>query len=355
MRSKPPTAVPQRPTRRWPGAVGFVELFDSWAAAAADTTTRSQIDRTRPLRPASVVKYRAIWDCWTAFLAARETHWSEASSDDLLGFVKGLSPRSKKHSSASAVSRRRYWSTVKRIHEHAALLDQATRLGVDGYLSPFGEPADGGVVPPTEETPSTVLQVRHLVRLREAAPAGGDWSDVCDHAMLGLALDSAATVAEIVALTTDMVDLPPLRSRRLATVRIVGARDVQDRRIPLSADTTRRLRAWLTLRAALPCSTNALFLAHRGLGPAHSVGVWRALSGFLQRLLDEEGSNAAHVGPNVIRNAVLLSWLNEGKDLQEVRKLAGLKSVRKLDRLVKHASDEAKGRFETHLREGITA
>lgn len=355
MSTKTTHAVPQPPARRWPGAAGFVELFDAWAAAAADTTTRSQVDRTRPLRPASVAKYRAIWDGWTAFLAARETHWSDATNDDLLTFVKGLSARGKHRSGASAVSRRRYWSTVKRIHEHAAMLDQAPKLGVDGYLSPFGEPADDGVVPPSEETPSTVLSANHLVRLREAAPAGGDWSDVCDHAMLGLALDSAATVAEIVALTTDMVDLPPPRSRRRATVRIVGTRDAQDRRIPLSADTTQRLQAWLKLRGALPCPTNALFLTHRGLGPAHAVGVWRALSGFVQRLLVEEGSGAAHVGPNVIRNAVLLSWLNEGRDLQEVRKLAGLKSVRKLDRLVKFASDEAKGRFQTHLREGITS
>lgn len=355
MSSKTTHAHQQPPARRWPGAAGFVELFEAWASAAADTTTRSQVDRTRPLRPGSVAKYRAIWDGWTAFLAGRETHWSEATNDDLLSFVKGLSARSSKRSEASAVSRRRYWSTVKRIHEHAALLDQASKLGAEGYLSPFGEPTDGGVVPPTEETPSTVLQMHHLVQLREAAPAGGDWTDVCDHAMLGLALDSAATVSEIVALTTDMVDLPPTRSRRPATVRIVGARDVQDRRIQLSADTARRLQAWLTLRGTLPCPTNALFLAHRGLGPAHSVGVWRALSSFVQRLLDAEGSGAAHVGPNVIRNAVLLAWLNEGKDLQEVRKLAGLKSVRKLDRLVKFASDEAKGRFETHLREGVTA
>ncbi|MFX8067364.1 hypothetical protein ABTK78_19975, partial [Acinetobacter baumannii] len=61
-----------------------------------------------------MAKYRAIWDRWTAFLAGRQTHWSEATNDDLLSFVKGLSARSLKRSKASAVSRRRYWSTVKR-------------------------------------------------------------------------------------------------------------------------------------------------------------------------------------------------------------------------------------------------
>lgn len=326
------TASPTRP--------GADELYRDWAAQ------RARCPRM-PLSPASVVKYRTIWDRWVHHLAGQQRAWHAATAQDVDQFLADLRRRRNAGESASPVSRRRYWRVLMEIHAHAVQRGWAE-----------ANPAlDAGEVPRSERMASVVLSPAHLARARglvDEVASGGPWQAVRDRAVLAVLLDQGLTVAEIIGLRVDQV-LPWGRAAA-AVLRLDGRRAAQQRDLRLSPWARTCLRRWMTVRASLAPETPACFVSRKQPGTLQPWSVFHLASRLAAALERDLGLQLGHRGPGLFRTAVIAGWLQAGRAPQDVAQAAGLASLEALNRLMhglwmNHSEPEAK----THPSAGVPA
>ena len=361
--------------------LGPVAMFDAWASMKAKAH--------RSLSAASAAKYRSIWNTWIAFLAGKNLTWLGARPEHLAAFIASRTPRA---GAVSPVTQARYWSVITDVYDKSIAVQLA-----HGLANPVNPMA--GAIPPAgaqrEVSHSTTLVPTHLAKLRtfahtEPAAAGSEldprtpaWANLRDRTLLAIALETAATNEELALLRTrdvlglsiserqlllrpppgalpgagadheptqDRIDFaaPRGRSARLA-VQLNGPRQPQRRTLDLSPESSALLRQWLFDRARLPCPDDTLFVSKKGLRALSSMQIWRTLADATKLALRSHKLKPAHYGSTLIRNAVLLSWLLQGLDVDEVARLAGVGSVSKLERLINYADEQTQERFRAAL------
>lgn len=338
------------------------EVFEHWVRARAR-------DPREPLSTHSAAKYRSVWRAWLRFLASQRPtrRWYGARADDVSRFVESLSPRRSTTHAPSPVSRRRYWRVLERIYDHASACGWCrTNPAHTAPDIPATESCDAVVLPPhflalLQRWAQGQGEEPDAQRARTPATAGAlepPWQHARDRALLALALDTAATTAELAALRLDQLSDYP--AHRTALVRLDGARAAQRRTLELSPWAARVVQHWCAQRAALPgmtarttagtaASVPWLFVSRKGLRPLTAKSVFVALRAHVARLEDTTATRIAHRGANLVRSSVLAQWLREGASESDVLARAGLDQPQALRRLA-HVREHAQQPEWQHAR-----
>lgn len=333
-------------TRRHPlAALPAADLFPLWAA-------QRRRARVRPLSEASVATYAPIWALWCEHLRQQRTPWPAATPETLAAFARSRPARSGRHPAASPVTRSRYWRVIQDVYRTLPAICLAR--GWEPWLPPLAQAA-----PPldanSEDAEPTFVPAATLGLLVSALDAPlpdprvddvrQPWAHVRNRALLAAQLDAAATVRELARLTVH--DVLPASARGPAALRIAGGPPHALRTLPLSPGGASWLTSWLALRATLPCPDATLFVSAKGFKGLTPVTLWRCLAGAVQQTLAQAGEPLPyHFGPNMLRNSVLLAWLESRRLAPDtVAAMAGLKAPRSLARLVAQASEPVRAAY----------
>lgn len=175
-------------------------------------------------------------------------------------------------------------------------------------------------------------QLKALIK----ACAGKDFWERRDEAIIRLMLETGARIGEVVAMTTDDIDL----AAGVAIVR--RGKGGKGRTVPVGPQTCRAVDRYLRLRRAHRlASTPNLWLGTRGKGIAYS-----GLYDSLVRRADIAGLEGFH--PHVLRHTAAGRWLQRGGSEGGLMAVAGWSRRDMIDRYTKataqkRAADEARG------------
>lgn len=302
-----------------------LDVFTSWS--------RQQVNTVQAMDEESVKVYRSMWASWLRYLAGPQVErtWYSARPSDVDGFLETLARRRGDTQQASHVSRRRYWSVLSRIYEHA-------RKRAWCRSNPTHKARE---VPRSEECLAVVLPPAYLDRLRALAGecvADQPWLATRDRAMLAVLLDGALTTSELVALGVHQVlAYTPME---IKVLRIDGDRPAQRRDVPLEPGSSTLLQVWLDQRAQLMgerARGGPVFISRKGWAPVTPKTIHHVLQGFVSQLEREFGTTIEHRGANLVRSSVIAHWLNLGMSVSDVLARAGLEDTPALRRLA-HAA-----------------
>lgn len=292
-----------------------------------------------PLSPDAAKPYGFIWHSWLRFLPpgdGGDPHaWAHATPQQVLAFINH-GPQSPKNTRPSDITRRRYWRVLDRVYDHAVLHRWAASNPAQGITAQD--------MPPSEDPKGAVLSARMWRALERQIPQPDDLISCRDRAVLMLLMELGLTPEEV-----RLLELGHLRwseqeqaPRTIVALQIEGERDKQSRTLPISAKLDGALRHWLQARAgyhamqgqpALFCTRKAPQLSNHTL--LHLVTKTLKQAAAASRL-DEP----ARMGPQVLRNTVLVQWLDAGCSVQEVLERAGMKSPNALQHLRAYIAEE---------------
>ena len=292
-----------------------------------------------PLSPDAAKPYGFIWHSWLRFLPpgdGGDPHaWAHATPQQVLAFINH-GPQSPKNTKPSDITRRRYWRVLDRVYDHAVLHRWAASNPAQGITAQD--------MPPSEDPKGAVLSARMWRALERQIPQPDDLISCRDRAVLMLLMELGLTPEEV-----RLLELGHLRwseqeqaPRTIVALQIEGERDKQSRTLPISAKLDGALRHWLQARAgylamhgqpALFCTRKAPQLSNHTL--LHLVTKTLKQAAAASRL-DEP----ARMGPQVLRNTVLVQWLDAGCSVQEVLERAGMKSPPALQHLRAYIAEE---------------
>ena len=304
-------------------ALDGTAAFDHWLRTCGQNPWE-------PLSADAAQPYRFIWLSWLRYLAsatdAAQGDWQTAHALQVLGFINHA-PQSHKNHKPSDITRRRYWRVLDRVYDHAVL---------HGWVS--HNPAQGITyedLPPSEDPQGAILSPRMWHALTAALPAPEDLISCRDRAILVLLMELGITPEEVRLLELDNLQWSATpntsgaaaRSATISAIQIVGERDRQSRTLPVSAALNTALQHWLQARAgyhamqgqtALFCTRKAPQLSKHTL--LHLV------TKTLQQAAHHSGlAQPPRMGPQVIRNTVLVQWLDAGCSVEEVLARSGMK------------------------------
>ena len=298
-----PCAVPDGPA-----------AFDHWLRTCGQNPWE-------PLSADAAKPYRFIWLSWLRHLAGHSPEapgWQHASALQVLDFINHA-PQSPKSHKPSDITRRRYWRVLDRIYDHAVL---------HGWLA--HNPAQGithADLPPSEDPQGAILSPRMWRALQRHLPAPDDLIRCRDRAILVLLMELGLTPQEVRLLALEHLHWSPAPTPVLQAIQIEGERDCQARTLPVSPALHTALQHWLQARAgyhamqgqpALFCTRKAPQLSNHTL--LHLV------TKTLQQAAQSTGLPLPpRMGPQVIRNTVLVQWLDAGTSVQEVLARSGMK------------------------------
>lgn len=299
-----------------------------------------------PLSSDAAKPYGFIWQSWLRFLAGGDNAdpllWASATPAQVLAFINH-GPQSPKRSQPSDITRRRYWRVLDRVYDHAVL---------HGWTA--SNPAQGLThqdMPPSEDPKGAILSPRMWRALERHIPAPDDLISCRDRAVLVLLMELGLTPEEVRLLElehlcwSDAAHAP----RQLVAIQVVGERDKQSRSLPTSEKLNTALHHWLQARAgyhamqgqpALFCTRKAPQLSKHTL--LHLVTKTLQLASAASRQ-----PQPARMGPQVVRNTVLVQWLDAGCSVQEVLQRSGMKSPNALQHLRAYFSEEAAPQGQT--------
>lgn len=359
------------------GQSGGMAAFEQFAKDCCER-------KFRPLDARALETYKGIWLQWLMHLAGVPIHWREAKPDHVLSFLKSRRARSHRRSPDAGVSSAtegRYARVIQSVYKLA--LPEEER-----HLNPVQLVGTG--VSMSENVETLRLHSGLRTALRTQFPSATDAASARDRAIVCLALLEGLSCADIMGL--DLCDLmyrkadlqgmggsthrsisqdgwgPAFvategkrkRSKPLFIpkhppigLQVSGERKAQDRLLALSKESSKALASWLEYRfecnAATTTDSLILSLSRRtamGGARASYAVLFKVCSAHIQRTLpgcgyltEEEVQRLVHIGPNVLRNACLLEWLERGVDVDEVRRRAGLQETRSLTRLMSQAAE----------------
>lgn len=310
-----------------------VDAFAQWLHSCGQ-------DPWSQLTPQAAEPYRFIWGAWLKYLAAAapdsaeqprvNSAWQQASAAQVLQFLNHVTRAQKQQDLPSAITRRRYWRVLDRIYEYALWQGWIASNPVDGVTAQDR--------PPSEDPKGAILPPSIWRALLQQIPAATDLISARDRAMLQLLVHTGITSEEVRGLQLDDLLWPhtdperapqptPHRSPPQA-VRIIGQRAMQSRTLPLAPAAAAALHSWLGYRAgyasmqgqpALFCSRKAPQLSTHTV--LHVVSKTIQAAAEARRL-----QLPPRMGPQAIRNTVIVHWLQSGVAIPVVLERAGLKT-----------------------------
>ena len=234
---------------------------------------------------------------------------SEASPDDVTGYLQGLSELG-----LAAGSRARKLSTLRQLYKFLLAEDL------------IEEDPTHGIAGPKQQRPlPRTLSVAEVDRLIEAARAripgtrGRDKvRSVRMYCLLELLYATGLRVTELVSLPRQVLD----GDTRVLTIRGKGGRE---RLVPLNSSARAALDHYLALGSDPGDGVSGL-IRTRWLFPSKSVEGHLTRQRFaqdLKALAEEGGLDPERVSPHVLRHAFASHLLDRGADLRAVQQLLG--------------------------------
>ena len=265
--------------------------------------------------------------------------WHEAQAEDVARFLR-IRPGQRAHHqperTLSEVTRRRYWRVLERVYDFAVL---------HGWIhtNPVAQLR-------LAERPKVVEQLGHTLppalwqRLPQHFAASDSLQGARDRAILLLLYELALAPEEVRGLRDDHLldeQHQPLAANTGVAPRwlkIEGARKAQHRTLPLPAPVGAALVAWLQYRNAHDASLQGWLFHSRKGGPLSIRALFHVASKVIQEAhaalpADTQHGPLQRVGPQVLRNTAIVTWLNAGVPESEVVHRLGVESGRALVRL----------------------
>ena len=279
-----------------------------------------------PLSPEAAKPYGFIWQSWLRFLLEHESTkaeqllqaWALATPEQVLAFINH-GPQSIKGHKPSDITRRRYWRVLDRVYDHALL---------HGWVS--SNPAQGLAaqdMPPSEDPQGAILSPRMWRALERQIPPPQDLISCRDRAVLLLLMELGLTPEEVRLLEMRHLQWSDNEPRQIEALQIEGERDRQTRTLPVSARLHSALHHWLQARAAYHAmqGQSALFCTRKAPQLSNHTLLHLVTKTLKQAAAASRLPEPARMGPQVLRNTVLVQWLDAGCSVDEVLARAGMK------------------------------
>lgn len=346
-------------------------LFQHWLSACG-------ADPWAPLSEAAATPYRFIWGAWLKLLAAsgnvegadhadttakvdQRQPWQQAESVQVLQFLNQATRSQKQLDLPSDITRRRYWRVLERIYDHALLHGWVLRTPLEG-VSELDRP-------PSEDPQGAILSPRMWRALQRQIPAATDLISARDRAVLLVLMHLGLSSEEVRALVLDdllwetspatpnqaasateidhstaaadqnhagagaAVEAQP--ARRIHSLRITGLRAMQSRTLEVPPPLAEALHVWLGYRAGYaPMAHQTALFCSRKAPELSTHTVLHLVSKTLKAASTRKPQELPpRMGPQVIRNTVIVQWLQSGLPQAEVLQRAGLKTPHALGHL----------------------
>lgn len=373
-------------------------VFEEWVA------WRRDLDQARAIGDdtTSEYQYQTIWIAWLRFLCGQKTKWVAATGADVLAFINNnmrgrgtsrdldpsaLAPQqsggaaaagqraSSRRREPSRVSKRRYATVLSNVYEHAKRTGHCTENPVPRFDKDL---------PANESANSLVLNKTYRAELVRNLPEAADARSARDRAMLAVMLRQGLTCSEVMELTLTSLDFGPdallpdwsqpwddaVAPLSLHITNAIAERPEQPRVLALDKVTAEALQKWLRVRGTFTAArvSPLLFVSkhHRKTttkrggkdvpcvaGALTARAVFYVASVWLRETLKKRCfmQDVYHAGPNVLRNACIVDWLEQGLAFEEVRRRAGLKRMDSLERLIYQSHPDVVERYRTYLQE----
>ena len=291
-----------------------------------------------PLSPEAARPYGFIWQSWLRFLATAcktptPDAWSQATPEQVLAFINHV-PQSPKQSQPSDITRRRYWRVLDRVYDHALLHQWVCSNPAQGLSAQD--------MPPSEDPKGAILSPRMWRALERHIPAPDDLISSRDHAVLTLLMELGLTPEEVCGLELGHLRSPAHAPSHIEAIEIVGLRERQSRTLPVSAKLQRALQQWLQARSGYHAMQGqaALFCTRKAPHMTSHTLLHLVTKTLQQAAASSQQPEPARMGPQIIRNTVLVQWLDAGLSVSEVLARAGMKSPNALEHLRAYFSSE---------------
>lgn len=290
-----------------------------------------------PLSADAAKPYGFIWQSWLRFLAGGGHEgpqaWAAATPQQVLTFINH-GPQSPKHSQPSDITRRRYWRVLDRVYDHAVLHQWASSNPAQGLSQQE--------MPPSEDPQGAILSPRMWRALQRQLPAPDDLISCRDRAILVLLMELGLTPEEVCGLELAHLCWSEASPPQLSAIQVVGARDRQSRTLPTSPQLHQALQHWLQARAGYHAMQGqAALFCTRKAPQLSSHTLLHLVTKTLKQATAASGLPApARMGPQVLRNTVLVQWLDAGCSVQEVLQRAGMKNPNALQHLRAYFSED---------------
>ena len=305
--------------------------FDHWLLACGQNPWE-------PLSADAAKPYGFIWQSWLRFVAGGEDEdashaWASATPLQVLEFINN-GPQSPKRSKPSDITRRRYWRVLDRVYDHAVLHRWAASNPAQGLTQQD--------MPPSEDPQGAILSPRMWRALERQIPSPDDLISCRDRAILVLLMELGLTPEEVRMLEVGHLRWSETPPSKITAIQIEGERDKQTRTLPVSDKLHAALHHWLQARAgyhamqgqpALFCTRKAPQLSNHTL--LHLVTKTLKQAAQVSKLPEP-----ARMGPQVVRNTVLVQWLDSGCSVQEVLARSGMKNPNALQHLRAYFSED---------------
>lgn len=286
-----------------------------------------------PLSVAAARPYRSIWLSWCKFLnrtsgESEAKSWVNAHPSDLANFLYngGMTPAGKRRSTLSDISQRRYWTVIHSVYAFAKNNGQVNVNPASGLAHDD--------VPTLIQSEGQIYNPNDWRAIRKAIPEGTSTVEIRNRALLLVLMDAALTTSEITKLRTQNCTATNLGF----TITISGSRKNQPRKLVLGSEASAALACWLSTRpkrgVAGP-NRDALFTTQKR-GPIRPTGVYHVVDQTVRMALTEGAVIPSHTGAQRLRNTRIVQWVNEGVDIDEVVRRAGLKDRKSLRGLALH-------------------
>ncbi|MDD2713751.1 MAG: tyrosine-type recombinase/integrase, partial [Simplicispira sp.] len=236
----------------------------------------------------------------------------------------------------SEVTRRRYWRVLERVYDFAVL---------HGWIdtNPVSQLR-------LAERPKAVEQLGHTLppalwqRLPQHFAASDSLQGARDRAILLLLYELALAPEEVRGLRDEHLldeQHQPLQPNAGVTPRwlkIEGARKAQHRTLPVPVHVGEALVAWHQYRHAHDATLQGWLFHSRKGGPLSIRALFHVASRVIQEAHAALPADTQHwplqrVGPQVLRNTAIVTWLQAGVPESEVVRRLGVESGRALVRL----------------------
>lgn len=291
-----------------------------------------------PLSPDAAKPYGFIWQSWLRFLAGGNVDgdpyaWAQATPQQVLAFIN-LGPQSPKRSQPSDITRRRYWRVLDRVYDHALLHHWVSSNPAQGLTAQD--------LPPSEDPKGAILSPRMWRALERQLPAPDDLISCRDRAVLMLLMELGLTPEEVRFLEMGNLRWTEDAPQKIEAIQVVGARDKQSRTLPVSDKLFAALRHWLQARAGYHAmqGQSALFCTRKAPQLSNHTLLHLVTKTLRQAALAAKLPEPARMGPQVLRNTVLVQWIEAGCSVDEVLERAGMKSPNALQHLRAYFSDD---------------
>ena len=316
--------------------ISGVDLFQAWF----DNTV---VDDYDPLGQQSLSPYLTIWMKWLRFLLNRHNtdnlneetvRWERAEPTDVLAFLNGPIYSSKPGRRVSDVTRRRYWRLLERVYDFAVekqWIDHNPAANIQENEKPPQEDHKGAILP--DLLWRAVITRDKTVR---------DSVDIRDNAVLHLLFSCGLAPNEIRSL--QLRDVLAASNGLPVALYIKGPGVRQDRKVILPENVACILKKWIELRRS-SCSwrnLTALFLSREN-APLSTKTLYVLVQREIKEVADDLGiSYPVRMGPQVIRNTVIVHWLNSGVPINIVVQKVGLKDIKGIYRLREHLKPDVR-------------